>query len=305
MTQMSDVDEDFLYLPAQSGLDVCRLFKGAESVTIIAPFITKSGLHPIMECLDESARVDVVTRWTLAEVASGVSDPSIIEDVERTGGRIRLLPRLHAKVYLAGDRALLGSANPTGPGLGFSSLPNIEALVAISSRHPMIVGLVDTIDRLSSVVDADYARVIVETASQFSGPADWSAECGDPSPKWIPVTRVPGFVYRGYAGLEDREDYRVDLASLNAPPGLSEADFHLFVALALRQGLVGRVFDECEGLQQWQGIEKMLSLMELAGVVREEQPQQTWETLRNWFKYFLKASGSLNGGYSRTHVSAT
>lgn len=49
---------------------------------------------------------------------SGACNPSAIEDLLRRGIEVRDVPRLHAKVFIAGSQALIGSANASANGLG-------------------------------------------------------------------------------------------------------------------------------------------------------------------------------------------
>ncbi len=288
---------EFAFDPRDLGSDVQRLFDGKPHALVVAPFMTKSGLLPLIEAIGDSARLDVVTRWEPLEVKAGVSDPLIIDDVEATGGTVRLLPRLHAKVYCAGECALVGSANPTGPGMGFTSQPNVELLVGVHSHHPALSKLFDLIDDFSTPVDRNFAQQVCDFAAALPDAVTPLPESPGPSLTWLPQTRVPSHVISCYLGTDRRDDYQADIDSLALPSGLNAETFHQHVAIALQQGLTGRILRECDGLQQWDGVERMRALISAAGIVRNESPPQTWETLRNWFKYFLNVSEGLNGGF--------
>jgi hypothetical protein len=294
---------EYSYDPEHLGEDVKTLFTGAASAVIIAPFITKTGLLPLIEVLAPSGRIDAVTRWDPLEVRAGASDPMIIDDIHARGGTVRLLPRLHAKVYLVGNQALVGSANPTGPGLGFTTPANIETFVVTTADDMAMTRLSATISTVASEASREYAIQLVNYAATlpeviFVSQPERTAGVAD----WIPHTMVPNKVMYCYlATVEDRDDYRADLDAIGAPPGLSAAVFRTHVGLVLQQGLIGRIYRECEGLQQWVGIEHMRRLLANARVKINEDPVKTWNRVVNWFKFYLYAVDSLNGGYIMPH----
>ena len=84
-----------------------------------------------------------------SEVAAGVSDPEILDVLEEHGDfDLSLVDRLHAKLYIAGDRCLVGSANTTLAGLGEAGDGgNIEALVETTIDDPGIAATLDEIAR--------------------------------------------------------------------------------------------------------------------------------------------------------------
>lgn len=289
---------DFSYDPEQLGNDVKTLLDGAEHALIVAPFVTKVGLLPLIDVVTPGGRIDVVTRWEPLEIKAGVSDPMIIDDVTATGGVVRLVPRLHAKLYLAGKQALVGSANPTGPGLGFTRPANVEVLVVADANGRALRRLLQLIDAVASTTDRDYAMQCVAYAdalpeSAATVPQNHTAG----SAHWIPRTMVPARVFELYFGGVDRDDYRADLDAIGAPPGLSADAFRTNVGLILQQGLVGRIYRECEGMLQWPGVEHMRRLLLNASVEISEDPMTLWNRLLNWFKYYLGATDSSGGGY--------
>jgi hypothetical protein len=290
---------EFSYDPEHLGEDIKALFAGAANAVVVAPFITKTGLIPLIRALAPGGCLDVVTRWEPIEVRRGLSDPMIIDDVQATGGTVRLLPRLHAKVYLVGNQALVGSANTTGPGLGFTTPPNIETVVAAAADDQALTRLFAKIDAVASRAERDYAIELVEYAATLPETADIpppDQTAGEAH--WIPQTMVPHRVMECYFGTADRDDYRADLGAIGAPKGLSTSAFKTHVGLVLRQGLIGRIYRECEGLQQWPGIERMRNLLADAGVESDETPATVWGRILNWFKFYLETTDSLNGGYS-------
>lgn len=289
----------FSYDPEYVGEDVKALFSGAEAALVVAPFITKAGLLPLIDVLGPGGRLDVVTRWEPREIRAGASDPMIIDDVEATGGMVRLLPRLHAKVYRAGAHALVGSANPTGPGLGFTSPANIEVVVAAAATDGALARLLGLIDAVASITDRDYALQLLQYVATLPKTASMArSDHTGGAAHWIPYSMVPSRVMDCYFGHVERDDYRADLDAIDPPPDLSPEAFRTHVGLVLRQGLIGRIYRECEGLQQWPGIERMRKLLAGAGVEREENPPVIWGRILNWFEYYLETTESLYGGFN-------
>ena len=99
-----------------------RLARGADRLLIVAPYITLDTLRRVLALTSEQALLTCVTRWQRADVTAGVSDVACRTLVAKKGGRFLLNQRLHAKYYRLGDSVLVGSANLTAAGMGYSSL---------------------------------------------------------------------------------------------------------------------------------------------------------------------------------------
>ena len=127
-------------MTADSGTQGSRiraLFENTEDdVSIIAPFIKIDALRSLLKVVPSGIHLRCVTRWLPEEVAIGVSDLEILDLLEERGNfSLALVDSLHAKLYIAGDRCLVGSANVTLAGLGEGGdSNNIEILVDTTSR---------------------------------------------------------------------------------------------------------------------------------------------------------------------------
>jgi hypothetical protein len=94
---------------------------------IFAPFIQKDTLENVIPMRDTDTVI--VTRWRLADLMSGVSDPEVFEWVREHEYTLKIHPKLHAKVYSWDlDTALIGSSNLTNSGMGLGNQPNVEVL---------------------------------------------------------------------------------------------------------------------------------------------------------------------------------
>ena len=75
--------------------------------------------------------------------------PEIVDLLEARGHySLSLVDRLHAKIYIAGDRCLAGSPNVTFAGLGGgNSDENIEVLVETTVDDPAVVATLDAVSK--------------------------------------------------------------------------------------------------------------------------------------------------------------
>jgi PLD-like domain len=88
----------------------------ASALRIVSPFVKLRALDRLLALSPRS--VQVITRYNLDDFASGVSDIAALRRVLATGGRVRGIRGLHAKLYLFGaSRAVVTSANLTGAAL--------------------------------------------------------------------------------------------------------------------------------------------------------------------------------------------
>ena len=107
-------------------------------VIVVAPYIKKGTLSLLFESLRGGAdRVICVTRWLPQDIASGVCDLEILDVMTAIpNGMLLLQPQLHAKYYRGDDRCLVGSANLTHRGLGWTTPSNKELLLEIPRDYP-------------------------------------------------------------------------------------------------------------------------------------------------------------------------
>ncbi len=110
------------------------LGKAKSEVYLCSPFIKEKVLRRLFKKIPKSVPVVVVTRWRPDEVALGVSDLEVFDLAKkRPKTELRLLDELHAKLYIADDSCLVGSANLTDTALGWRTRANLEIL--IPARH--------------------------------------------------------------------------------------------------------------------------------------------------------------------------
>jgi hypothetical protein len=213
-------------------------------VVLGAPFIKLRPFQEALQVIPGSVKdVVVVTRWSAAEVAAGVSDPEIISAVEADGrGRVLLRHDLHAKLYVADEVCLVGSANLTGKALGTAANPNVELLVEMPSTDPHVAKVLTVLLHASQIATPGLATAVRAQADLLLEhglvqPGVGSGESVGQS--WYPSSRAPAHLYEVYSGRTAGKSTAAlaaalaDLQSLDLPFGLDGAVFRAAVAARL------------------------------------------------------------------------
>ena len=231
------------------GTRIRALFESAAGeVAIIAPFIKVDAMRSLLDVIPSNTHLRCVTRWLPREVAAGVSDPEILDVLEERGDfDLSLVDRLHAKLYIAGDRCLVGSANVTLAGLGEGGDGgNIEVLLESTIDNPGIEATLEAIARAERAATRSMAQTARRLADSL---ADSTTPRGVLDAPWFPGSRRPEQAYGFYAqppssfvGAADHV-LLADLASSNLPPGLEEHEFRdairsLLAAIPLAETLL-------------------------------------------------------------------
>ena len=88
----------------------------ASELRIICPFIKLGALESLLT--HQPSKVQVITRFNLADFAEGVSDVAALRKLLDCGANVRGVRNLHAKLYIFGEsRAMITSANLTSAAL--------------------------------------------------------------------------------------------------------------------------------------------------------------------------------------------
>ncbi|MET7684429.1 phospholipase D family protein [Streptomyces sp. NPDC005423] len=263
--------------------------EATNEVVIIAPFIKKPIFEATIAAVPSSVqKITCVTRWTPAEVAAGVSDPEIIEAVQSDERiSIALCPSLHAKLYRADARCLVGSANLTGKATGRVPNANVELLLEVPVDHPEVQRVLGQINARSTIATPHAAALVRQQAELLRSERITPPSEDEAAPYWFPETRRPENVYALYGGrqrftsLVEAGIVR-DLAMLDVPAGLTEDAFNTEVEARLHTiPELGRLTAE----QRLSNIELQRAIAERTGET-EEQARRTTETLAAWLRHF-------------------
>lgn len=207
------------------------LFESVEDdVAIIAPFIKLDALESLLSVIPVRSHLRCVTRWIPREVALGISDVQVFDAlVERGNATVSLVDNLHAKMYIAGSKCLVGSANLTLAGLGErGENSNIEVLVETGIDDLGIVSTLNQIALAERLATRQIAESALQLAESLSGIAN--SENQEEMP-WFPGSRIPESAFRVYSipqkGFASRAErtLRRDVALSNIQPGLNDSQF--------------------------------------------------------------------------------
>ncbi len=290
-------------------LDLCR--GASETLVIVAPFIKDGALARVFDVLPSSVRtVTCITRWFPEEVAAGVSDLEIFDRLSaHQNARLLLHPHLHAKLYRADRRCLVGSANLTGRALGWSSPPNLELLVELDAALPDLVAFENEL--VAAAVPAsgglrDAMRAAADLLrSENRVPRYGVTEIDYPGsavPRlWLPSCSAPDRLWNVYADQEPWrlvasavEAAKLDLLALSPPSGLPRSVFNLYIAAALKQMPLVMDIER----RTASGITDDQAMNVIAATVGADElpypPTYMWEVLKEWLIYFFP------GTYRRT-----
>lgn len=285
--------------PQRCGDRVLELVREAESLTIVAPFITVPGIRPILSALPGNSTLEVITRWRPDEVATGASDPGVFDLVHERAGTVALHPVVHAKAYVAGARTLVGSANVTSNGLGWHRPGAVEVLIEVAADDYALTSLLAVLRATcSAATEADRDAVLAAATILPRAPLQAPAEVTDRT-DWLPSYRPPEVLWRVYTGQREEsvaQLVRPELAALGVPTGVTTEDvFNTYVGAILRQGFTGRAARECSNLTTTRAVEHFVELCREIGIVLDD-PADSWETFAAWIAYFLPSYQRVWGG---------
>ena len=213
------------------GQRIRALFQNVDKAMIVAPFMKVDALRSLLRAVPHDVPLSCVTRWLPREVAHGVSDPEVLQLLQDRGNAtLSLVDRLHAKLYIADNRCLAGSANVTLAGFGENvGSGNIEVLVETTADNPDIADTLDNIRR-EAILATDAMASAVRRLADSLLPSDVPPDLASTSP-WFPLSRHPEDAYKMYvsppSGFVRTADRRLlaDIANSNLRPGLSEPMF--------------------------------------------------------------------------------
>ena len=281
------------------GERIKSLLAGAKHrVLLCAPFVKARVLQIILSVVPKSIPVQVVTRWRAAEVAAGVSDlDALLVADERPNTELALLDDLHAKLYLADDQCLVGSANLTASALGWSERSNIELLVPAQPSDPEVAYLLERLESAMPATAAKRLEIEAAVAALQLNVLDEALEMvGDGKSRglaWLPQCAAPDKLYEMYQNPETavvvdstKSDGFSDLRDLQIQRGLSLIDFEAAVQnTLLLMPAFGRIIEEVpQGLTDARGA---IRVKESRPELERQDVERQWRIVRDWISVFF------------------
>lgn len=119
---------------------VCSLLgRAKERVVILSAYVGAATLERLLDAVPESvARVAVFVRWAIEDISGGATDWQVWDVARARSVPLYACPRLHAKVYVSDECALVGSANATASGLGLGVEGSLEVMVPFDAGSPEV-----------------------------------------------------------------------------------------------------------------------------------------------------------------------
>ena len=298
-------DHMAVVFPSDGVLELLR--SATDRVIIAAPYIKSPTISRLLETVSDTvSECTCITRWLPQDIAFGVCDLEIFDDIARVkGARLMVHPHLHAKYYSNGQQCLVGSANLTARGLGWHTPSNIELLVKMPANSP---GLPEWEDMLlsSAVVVTKQLRDQIHAQSEQlrqSGTFRFVPEVGDMTVEgekislWVPKCPTPNRLWEVYRGRgadtmvsSAYEAAREDLAALSPPLGLTQNLFKAYVAGILRQMPLLTEIDNLAvaGLTDTKAYEFLADRL-----ASELDYRQVWHVVKQWLVFFFSDSYML------------
>lgn len=129
----------------------------SQEIIVVSPYVTLPGIQYIQQALEPGVGFTLVTRFDIMAFALGTADIEAMRTIaSRKGGLVRLLPRLHAKIYARDWSSWwVGSANATGAGLQIEGRGNLEILGHLNGASSSLSRILNSIVRESVPVTRD------------------------------------------------------------------------------------------------------------------------------------------------------
>lgn len=279
------------------------LVSNAQSeILVVAPFIQARALERLLHNVSASVELNCVTRWLLPEVLNGISDLAAYDVVKSRQGRFWLNQRLHAKLIRVDKRTIVGSANITYAGLGWSGNSNLELLTQTESADPMLRAFEEALFSYALEVDDGihkrFVGLAAQLGSQLSEYDDGIEILQNSQPEvrhsdsWLPCLSNPENLYlfdvetcRDGGKSLDAEAAAVDLAVLDVPLGLDRESFEQVVSTSLLTLPMITRIDRLLKTERRFG--EMRAFLAEWLEVSSDEAGEVWHRTMRWLLYFL------------------
>ncbi len=288
-------------LLGESVLNVVRA--ASRDLLIVAPYIKEAVLERVVDSVSSSAvSLTCVTRWLPEDIAAGVCDLNIFDQISRyPDGKLLIHPHLHAKYYRADHRCLIGSANLTSRGLGWTTPANVELLVELPAdseglkgwEQRLLAAAIPASQELREQIKFKSEQLLADNVRFVWADSEGDRNDGQLASQWIPRCPVPERLWDVYNGQAQGqmvtaafEAAQIDLSSLAVPAGLPKRLFETYITGILKYM---PMITEIDALS-----ERALSDNEAYRLLRDRlgenapyPPEQMWRIFKAWLTYFF------------------
>ena len=296
--------------PGELVLNVVRA--ASEDLLIAAPYIKTAALQRVIDSIPScSVSLTCVTRWLPEDIAAGVSDLDIFEQISNyPNGKLLIHPHLHAKYYRADQRCLIGSANLTNRGLGWVTPPNVELLVELPANFEglseweegLLGAAIPATQELRDHIRLESDKLLANNA-RFELPDSKDGGREEQSVShWVPRCPVPDRLWEVYSGqahgkmvTRALEAAQMDLAALGVPAGLPKGLFETYVVGILRYMTMFMEIDSLAARALPDNEAHRLLAIHLGGR-SPHPPEEMWRIFKTWLTHFFPEEYRLEVG---------
>lgn len=275
------------------------LAEAKERIILCAPFVKESVLRTILATIPPSLPLKVVTRWRPDEVAAGVSDLEVFDVLcERDNAVLLLLDDLHAKLYVADEQCLVGSANLTASALGWSKRSNVELLIPAKTDDLDVASLLTRLENARMATSDLRQRIQAESESiesiNLSEGEAMASEKGYRHLPWLPRCAAPDKLYEVYedsatsaVATGTRDDAVADLLDISVPDGLSQNDFQEVVKQSLlRMSVFAEIIREVP--KGWTDEQGRSVISQARPDFDRDDVEVQWRIVRDWIAVYFR-----------------
>ncbi|MCY3869111.1 MAG: phospholipase D family protein [Gemmatimonadetes bacterium] len=292
------------------GADLLNIIRSAkDSLFLAAPYIKITTLQKVVdEISSNSISLTCVTRWLPEDIAAGACDLEILDVIEGfPGGKLLVHPHLHAKYYRGDSRCLVGSANLTSRGLGWTTPANVELLLELPVdfdsltqwETALLDAAIPATQELQENIRHEADRLLSNGALPHLPEIDQNNNAAAPASQWVPRCPTPEYLWDVYIGqgldkmvTSAWEAAQKDLTVLSVPEGLTKNLFVSYITSIFKQM---PIIAEIDGLAS-NGLSDSQAQMFLEDRLGEAAPypiDRTWRVIKTWFTYFLQQTYRL------------
>lgn len=188
---------------------ICQLFMRArERALVISAYLGAKTLDTLLSACPTTVHRSVFANWTHENISSGASDWNAWDVARKHGVPMYDCPNLHAKVYVADGRAIVGSANATARGLQSGVRSNLELLIEVDAGMREVQDLINTVQAVSEVASPFGSDVSNKSVGDASSDEDSNL------PVWAPSSDPDGFLHAMLGKTRHTPDTKKDREAL-------------------------------------------------------------------------------------------
>lgn len=270
-------------LPGDLLLQACS---GAKSLFIVAPYIKADALAKVLNYIRPDASLTCITRWHPNDLIQGSSDVECRKLIIERGGSFQLHPYLHAKYYQTDDIILIGSANLTLSGMGWSQQPNYEILCQAGHDFNSFSFRQELLQNTREISDAEYAHwEAIAKSNIHKNTITNELPLLD---NWRPATRDLGNLKLAYhnqmddiASSDEQKSAQRDIQFLLIPDELSDEELNLWLSTCLLSSTFTNSVIHANELDVRNAYRFLTETYNLSIV----DARRDMETVQNWLHY--------------------